>query len=173
MVFNMDSDEFSEQLWNNLMKNIDTTRKGRGYIIDRVIQMEILLNQIISSFFSDDKEKYKNFNELILNKEFFTLHQKIKIFSELKLHKDKKFDKKFEGLTERLFEVNKIRNKVAHLNDNPYNPGFNVKIKDKTKRVQLNDKFLKEFEEFMQEIYKSLINIQVESGLAKNFHKHD
>ncbi len=134
--------------------------------------MEILLNQIISSFFSDDKDRYENFNELIINKEFFTLHQKIKIFSELKLHKDKKFENKFDKLTERLFEVNKIRNKFAHLNDDPYNPGFNVKIKDKTKRVQLNNEFLEEFEEFMQDIYGSLMTIQVESGLTKNFYKH-
>ena len=165
----MVSDEFSEQLWTNLMNHMVATRKSRGYIIDKVIQMEVLLDQIISSFFSDDKDKYEKFNKLILNKEFFTLHQKIKIFSELQLHKDKKFEKKFDELVKRLYEVNKIRNIVAHVYDDFSTPGFSVTLKEKTKRVQLNDEFIEEFERVMQEIYTSLLTIQFESGLARNY----
>ena len=169
----MDSDKLSDELWNELMKNINVSRKGRGYVIDRVVQMEILLDQLICAFFTNDKDKNSKFYNRILNKEFFTLHQKIKVFSELELHKHEKFNGRFSGFTGLLHEANAIRNIVAHQEEDPYTPGFNVTIKNIKKKVQLNDDFLNEFESFMQEIYRSLFEIMYESGLTlmKDFGK--
>ncbi|GEM_PF-6661467 len=153
------------ELW---MKNLNLNRTGRGYIIDRVIQMELMLNDILANYFCEKGELYLSFKELILNKEFFTLQQKINLFRDLGLHKQDKFKDQFMGLSGKLMEANNIRNKVAHLSINLENPKINIKLNNKIQDVCLNDKFLNEFEDFMNEIYVSLMKIKIKSNF-KNF----
>ncbi|MEE8358524.1 MAG: hypothetical protein V3R82_03855, partial [Candidatus Hydrothermarchaeales archaeon] len=62
-----------------------------------------------------------------------------------------------------------IRNKVAHLPIDIANPRLNIKINDKDREVFLDDDFLGEFENYMEDIYQSLLTIIVQLGVAKNF----
>ena len=165
MVNNILPSKTQQKLW---MKNLNLNRKGRGYIIDRVIQMELMLDDMLANHFCEKKEEYLSFKELIISKEFFTLHQKIKLFRDLGLHKQDKFKKQFVGLSGRLMEANEIRNKVAHVSIDLENPKINIKLNNKSQAVYLDDNFLNEFEDFMTKIYTSLMKITIDSNF-KNF----
>ena len=96
--------------------NEELLAKRRGYILNRMSEIEHQLNLFLARYFTPapDITLHGTFYDLVLGKDFFTLHQKIKLFGELKFHKDKEFKNVFDGLTGVLHELKDMRNIMAH-----------------------------------------------------------
>ncbi len=103
------TEELNKKQYDNEM---DLSKK-RGYLLNRMTEIEHSLNLVLTTYFVDF-DKFFDFQNLILGKEFFTLFQKINLFKELKIHKKEEFGNKFDGLTGVLLDLMKIRNIVAH-----------------------------------------------------------
>ncbi len=131
----------------------------RGYILERTVEIEYKLVLLLTAYFCMDK--FEKFRELIMDKEFFTFFQKIKIFNELQLHKDSTFGKKFDKFSEKLYQINDIRNTFAH----GARGASGVIYVNKKKKVidysELNDlkkKFTEEVEQ-VEKMLNDLLNI--------------
>lgn len=142
----------------------------RSRILNYAILVELQLGDFIGKYFVKEKDKNAKFGELILNKEFFTFEQKIRIFKKL-IEEDenlkirhfsvveydlsnnkKEFIKKIEYIRE-------IRNIVAHNHPFTNESGeFYVEYKSgkKTKELILNELFDKKFFKIYMEVYDAL-----------------
>lgn len=108
----------NDELIKKQNENDEILAERRGYILNRMAELEHLLNIFLVNYFiphqHTDSEIWGNFYGLILGKDFFSLHQKIKLFGEIGYHKNIKFNKVFDGLTGILNELKDMRNIVAH-----------------------------------------------------------
>jgi len=79
-----------------VLKQNDKIMEIRGQIISGALFIEYKLNGIILKyFFEKQKEKRDFFQEFVLEKEFFTLMQKWKIFRELLIKMLLRFSKSY------------------------------------------------------------------------------
>ena len=183
----MNGRTFSKTETKKLIENLNITIEGIGRIISQVHIVESFLDDILETYFCGKGLKGYQFYNLILRGEFFTLHQKINVFSKLGFHREPKFKDKFKGLTRRLNEANNIRNKMAHrINiekiidsskdfDNPkkfdelHIDKYKIRMNNKEKTIIINDEFLNEFEEFINNINKDLVNVMADSDLKSKY----
>ena len=98
---------------------VSNAKKIRGEVISQSLDVEFILNEFIGLFFiKDDTEQIKVFNECILQKEFFTFGEKLKVFNYLLTNYPEKFhlesDEKRKEIITAIREVMEYRNKIAH-----------------------------------------------------------
>ncbi|MBW2998568.1 hypothetical protein KY321_03430 [Candidatus Woesearchaeota archaeon] len=123
----------------------------RGYILNRLTEFEHLLNTIITNYFASKKDEFYN---LILGKEFFTLHQKIRLFGELQLHKNEHFENKLKGLTGLMHDLKEMRNLVAH---GTKAHGMEPRVSYVGKKSKaLDDEFMNDFNEKFETVFLAL-----------------
>lgn len=103
------NDEHQKMLKNNSEK----VASIRGGIINSMVDFENFLCIFLSSYFCEHW-KDTEFYEHILSQDFFTTYQKIKLFERIEYHKQKKYRKKYDGLSGIMFKLNELRNLVAH-----------------------------------------------------------
>ncbi|MBW3020098.1 hypothetical protein KY334_02270 [Candidatus Woesearchaeota archaeon] len=141
----------SEEIIEKQNENDLILAEKRGYILNRMTEFEHLLNTILTNYFASKKDDFYN---LILGKEFFTLHQKIKLFGELQLHKHETFENVFKGLTGLMHELKEMRNLVAH---GSKSHGMEPKIGyvGKTSKT-LDDEFMNDFNEKFETVFLAL-----------------
>jgi hypothetical protein len=165
-------DEFEEKIESYIMNGMDIMKKFRGEIIEKSLQVEYILDDIISNYFSKETKK-KNilFREKILSRK--TMGPKADIFLSLKLHKNKRFEKKFEKLPNKLKNFITARNKFAHNLRESYHHEFKGNWNGKECIIKLDDEFLKKIDDEFQYLIKSLRYIQLESGLLLNWEKYE
>lgn len=169
---NEDSPE--EMLSSYIIDGIGIMKKFRGEIIERILQIENSLDDIISNHYSKDtKKKNDQFRKNMLDSRFCTTHQKIRIFSDLKLHKNAKFKNKFDDIIKRMHHFNEARNDFAHGLRDSYHHEFKVRWKGKALVASLNNDFQKKIDDEFQYIITGLKVIQMESGLMINWSKYE
>ncbi len=149
----------------------------RSRVLNYAIIIEMQLGDFIREYFINDEPKKIKFNELILNKEFFTFEQKIRIFGKIiKEMKDLEIFVLGKGgynlgdntkeLMERIRYIQEIRNAIAH--EHPFrNKGtdeISIKYKfgGKIKEIILNESFGMEFFKGYSEIYDILRSLSKE-----------
>jgi abortive infection bacteriophage resistance protein len=98
---------------------VSNAKRIRGEIISKSIDVEFFLDEIIGLFFNGANQKQLDiFNECILQKEFFTFGEKVKVFSFLLKNHSTKFhlesDDKRKELITIIRNVMECRNKFAH-----------------------------------------------------------
>jgi hypothetical protein len=98
---------------------VTPAKKIRGDVISKSLEIEFYLNEIIGLFFMGDNKKQRDvFNECILQKEFFTFGQKVKVLNFLLTNCSEKFhinstnDRK--AIITLIQNVMERRNKFAH-----------------------------------------------------------
>jgi hypothetical protein len=169
-----DEDSAEEMLSSYIIDGIGIMRKFRGEIIEMALQIEYALDDIISNYYSKEtKKKNDQFRKNMLDSRFCTSHQKIRIFSGLKLHKNAKFKNKFDDLIKRMHQFNEARNDFAHGLRDSYHHEFKVRWKGKSHVASLDDDFQKEIDDEFQYIITGLKYIQNESGLMINWPKYE
>ena len=100
-----------------VMKQTDKIIEIRGQIIGGTLYVENKINEIILKYFFEKQNKKKDiFQELVLEKEFFTLIQKWKIFRELLNRNVVKIsnEKNKKEILRLIHEVIEIRNRFTH-----------------------------------------------------------
>jgi hypothetical protein len=116
---------------------VSKAKKIRGEVISNSLDVEFFLNEIIGLFFIGNNIKQTNiFNESILQKEFFTFGEKVKVISFLLKNYPERFhldsdDKRKEIITI-IRKVMECRNKFAH-------EEIVVNFKEKTAYIFDND----------------------------------
>ena len=144
---------------------MDTTasHERRSRILNYAIMVELQIGEFLNHYFIDNENKKQQFSELILNKEFFTFEQKIRIFSKIIQQENIKIerfgretDKK--NLIKDIEYIREVRNAIAH--NHPFrNPETNditikYKHKNKDKEIPLNDVFDKEFFNLYMKVFE-------------------
>ncbi|MFA6889104.1 MAG: hypothetical protein WC254_06430 [Candidatus Woesearchaeota archaeon] len=166
------NEDFEEKIDNSIMTGVDIMKKFRGEIIEMALQIDYILDDIISNYFSKEtKKKNIQFREKILSAK--PMGPKTDMFLFLKLHENNKFEKKFDALPYRLKNFITARNKFAHNLRESYHHEFKGYWKGKECIIKLNDEFLKEIDDEFQYLVKSLKYIQLESGLLLNWDKYE
>lgn len=102
-----------------IQKIVSDAKKNRGEVISKSLDVEYFLNEIIGLFFiGNDREQIEIFNECILQKEFFTFGEKLKVLNFLLTNNSEKFHlespKKRKEIITIIREVMEYRNKFAH-----------------------------------------------------------
>jgi hypothetical protein len=147
----------NDELVEKQTKNKEVLAQRRGVILDEMSQVEHLLNIFLATYFthrdytnfeqiltSNESQVWSQFYELVLGQDFFTFHQKVKLFGKLKYHKDEKFGGVFDGLTGNLHELKDMRNIVAH-GFKSHGTKPEVKFLGSHKVETIDDEFMKEF----------------------------
>ena len=169
-----EDNQFEEVMEDYVMSGFEIMKQFRGNVIEKSLQLDYLLDNIIANYFSkENKTKNDQFRSLILDSRFTTSFRKIKIFQELKLHKDPKFGDKFKGFSGRLLHFNEARDDFAHITRDTYYHEFDMRWKGKKEIRKLDTKFQKELENEFQYLIKSLLHIAMESGLLLNWSKYE
>ena len=133
----------------------------RGHILNRVVELEDQLNTFISVYFTGNTERTRDFYDLILSEEFFTFHQKIKLFDRIAYHKQESFAGKYDGLAAYLHKVKEIRNLVAHGHRiDPLQP--RIRMLSKKKPTTIDQNFLEEFKKSFETSLFSLVELNRE-----------
>ena len=105
----MNREEFFRLLEENRTQ-IDATRSE---IIRYAIDLDVLMETVIRIYFVNDTAKEKQFSNYIGKKEFFSFQKKKQVIKKLGLHKQAKYEGKFDKLTEKLEFIMERRNIVA------------------------------------------------------------
>jgi hypothetical protein len=87
---------------------------ARSEIIRYAIDLDVLMETVIRTYFVDDPTKEKQFSAHIGRKEFFSFHKKVQVIRKLGLHKQARYSGKLDELTNKLYEIMKKRDIVAH-----------------------------------------------------------
>ncbi|MFA4825980.1 MAG: hypothetical protein WC593_12580 [Methanoregula sp.] len=100
-------------------KIVSDAKKIRGEVISLSLDIEYYLNEIIGFFFiGDNRKQMEMFNECILQKEFFTFGEKLKVLNFLLTNNSEKFHlesaKKRREIITTIRKVMEYRNKFAH-----------------------------------------------------------
>ena len=77
--------EFIKNISNDLTNMHIETNKIYGDILQNTITVENLIKEVILSYFIKDRLMKDIFSNLILDKEFFTFVQKIRVFKNINL----------------------------------------------------------------------------------------
>lgn len=101
-----------EEWVDNWKKQKKELHEFRGEVLSKSVYIETLLGFILAECLAR-KGMELEFRR-ILNKEFFTFMQKVKIFSGLQIHKHAYFKNKYTGYSGKLFEIIEFRNAFAH-----------------------------------------------------------
>ena len=131
----------TDKLDSDQRKNDGVVAEIRGYIINRMVELENFLNVFLGTYFVED---YSKFHKFILSEEFFTLRQKVIIFGKIGYHKNKRFNGKYDGLTKILDELVSIRNLIAHGYFTHFTRPEIKKLKQKVP-TKLNEEFKENF----------------------------
>ncbi len=153
---------------DNKMAGVTYVKTIRGEIIEGTLSIETYINRLIASYFIDKTDRLEEFIRNVLEKEFFTFGQKIRLMRRI----SRDFQEESPGLRDRFFRylnyVMEIRNAIAHgksdafgdLMDDKDRLSFDkldrklgtigeIKIKyfheGKEKELELNDKFRAEW----------------------------
>jgi hypothetical protein len=102
----------NDELEKRQAVNSDNISIIRGNIISGMAELEQMLCMFLSKYFGKDKSS--DFYKHILAQDFFTTHQKIKLFQRIGYHKQDKYNGKYGGLSGMMFKLNELRNVVAH-----------------------------------------------------------
>ena len=147
-----------EELIENVRKHKKIIREARAKIIDDAISIEAMLDSILTQFFIENGDKQNIFQFDVLAREFFTFHQKIRIFSELGLHRDPKYKDKFKGLTGKLDYIKDMRNAVAHGLPFLGEPKI-LYFKQKQRTLELNNLEMQKFDETIDFVLDALSEV--------------
>jgi len=147
----------NDELIEKQTKNEEALAQRRGVILNKISEVEHLLNVFLTTYFthrnytnftqiltSNESQVWSQFYDLVLGQDFFTFHQKIKLFGKLGYHKDEKFEGVFDGLTGILHELKDMRNIVAH-GFKSHGTKPEVKFLGRHKVKTIDDEFMKEF----------------------------
>jgi len=145
-------------------KNIN---EFRGIILDKVVYIENMINFVLSNYFCKNQSK-QTFMEFVLDKEFFTFFQKIRLFEDLKLHKHPKVGDKYKGYFGKLKDIDEIRNAFAHgfVQEEDNKLILWYKKGGKTKNLKVDDVLKEEFLNIINELdcmFVELISIYTKS----------
>lgn len=169
-----ENDNSEDDMMRYIMDGLEIMKKFRGEVIEKSLQLDHILDDIISNYFSkESKKKNDQFRSLLLDSRYTTSFRKIKIFQELKLHKDPIFKNRFDGLSGRLICFNEARDDFAHLTRETYHHQFTVRWKGKKENKDLDDAFKKEIEDEFQYLITSLFEIAHEFGLLLNWRRYE
>ena len=116
----------------------------RGWMIDRLYQIEILIDDIIVDYYKPEKEE--EFKKIVLNSSIISIGAKIKILNNIEGFENKQI--------KMLGELARIRNYFAHL---PLNE--EIKIKGNNKKNEETS--------FSIEVYKKLYIMNSEGKLKE------
>lgn len=140
-----------------------------GFIMSRHIYVENFLEQVIVRYTVGNEEKRRNiFEELFV--EGKTFGYKLKIFA--KLNKMKLFEKNLEYLYKEIYELNDIRNAIAHNIttfplDEDKSPDLSKPfVTHKGKEFYLNKELLEKYQNLAKKINQELMNL-INESLAK------
>ncbi|MBN2421961.1 hypothetical protein JXB41_01930 [Candidatus Woesearchaeota archaeon] len=103
--------EFSPQN-NETYDKIQEIRRIRSAILEKLIHLEAEIDNIIAAYFISNKTRYEEFKRTILEKEFFTPAQKIRLLSDLNLHLPQDRNGIPVNLVIRLKDAFKIKNAI-------------------------------------------------------------
>lgn len=86
----------------------------RGEVLDKAIQAELAVAQIISVHFVRNRELRGQFNALVMYRDGISFRTKIRILRELLKHVYPELAKAYPGLATELEHIRDFRNLVAH-----------------------------------------------------------
>ena len=170
----MTKKEFKESMNLNLEAH-NTSEKIRGAILSKAILLEQVISLFICNYFVS-LGKRDLFNELVLEKEFFTFENKIKVLEKLEIGGLMKRVRDMKGNPFRFSEdkkefikairwVREIRNAIAHkragleVNEKALKIRYHFDVKDK--EILLNDQFLKRFWDITSPLSNILLNMSL------------
>jgi len=133
----------------------------RGLLLNRTAELEHQLNLFLSYYFAREEKRAMEFYDQVLAKEFFTLHQKIALFGELKYHKQERFKGRFGGLTGRLHRVKDIRNLIAHGHKASASEP-KVRMLTMKEPAVLDERFIADFKDAFESSFFSLVELNAE-----------
>lgn len=93
-----------------LKKQRERIDKARGEVIDRVVEIEATLDEVLAGYFIRP-ERFSKFMDILMWEDF-PFSVKIKMFSEMGLGKG--FEKKKKEMVRNLEKLSSFRNKIAH-----------------------------------------------------------
>ncbi len=158
---NFPKDLESDELTKYIYEGFDVMRKFRGEFMEKTLQLDLMLDEIISCYFSKERMKNEKFRKLILNPINITIHSKISILKKLELCTDEKY----KDFIKRFCWFIESRNYFAHVPRDSYHPEFEFLWKGKKITKELNDSFFKELNEEVQYLAMKLTWIRHESNL--------
>ncbi len=135
-------------------QNSDKVASIRGGIINSMVDFEHFLCIFLSSYFCEHW-KDTEFYEHILAQDFFTAHQKIKLFRRIGYYKQEKYKGKYKGLSGIMSKLNELRNLVAH--GTPFHftkPELGFPYSGKA--IHFDDALAKKFRTAFEQVYFSL-----------------
>jgi len=138
----------TKELRKKQIENDDRIAKSRGEILNRMAELEHMLNLYIAYHYcisvTGARGKVLAFMQDILQREWFSLSKKIELFEKIGYHKRKEFNNVYDGLEGVLKSLRNTRNLVAH--------GFKVhwtrpemSLLHKKGRYLLNRSFMQKF----------------------------
>ena len=155
-----DNDPFEETFTDYIISGLDIMKKFRGEVIEKALQIENVIDETLANYFSkENKLKNNQFRKFMIDSRFCTSYRKIQIFNGLNLHKDHRFNGRYDKLVTQLRHFNESRNDLAHSLRDSYHHEFLMRWKGKKEIVKLDDDFLKEIENEFQKIITSLFTI--------------
>jgi|SRR5208337_2678027 len=121
----MQGKDVTDQLKLIIEKNIKRSQNIiflRGFVISKVIDLELKLNEFFAEYFKIEVFLKEDFHDFVLEGSYLPLEGKKKVLSKVLDKYHLKKDKKFEGMTTKLMEIADFRNKLAHCKIDPKNP---------------------------------------------------
>lgn len=151
--------DFSIEEWATNWKQQDKElHEFRGKVLTKSVYIECLLDFILSKYFCNNTSDVE-FRTRVLGKEFFTFFQKIKIFYELQIHKLPHFKDKYEGYSEKLYNLDEIRNAFAHGYLDTEEKTILYLHGNKQKTLQINEQLQKQFFENINLLDEMLVAV--------------
>ncbi|MDD1690507.1 MAG: hypothetical protein LUQ66_07590 [Methanoregula sp.] len=121
----MQGKDVAERLKLIIEKNIRRSQNIiflRGFVISKVIDLELKLNEFFAEYFKIEVFLREDFHDFVLEGSYLPLEGKKKVLSKiLDKYKIRK-NEKFIGMTTKLEEIAKYRNKLAHCKIDPKDP---------------------------------------------------
>ncbi|MBU2637721.1 MAG: hypothetical protein KJ955_02010 [Nanoarchaeota archaeon] len=153
--------DFSIEEWAiNWKQQEKELHEFRGKVLTKSVYIECLLDFILSKYFCNNTTDVE-FRTGVLGKEFFTFMQKIKIFSELQIHKRPHFKGEYDGYSEKLFNLAEIRNAFAHGHLDTEEKTILYLRGDKQKTLQIDEQLQKQFFENINSLDKMLVAVYI------------